>query len=135
MMKTVSGSILALAVLGSSALAQQPSVIPEHVQQGKRLALRICANCHVVAPDSRQPILEPPAPSFESIAQRSTTTADYVRTFLTTTHRDLSNLPNEDSRADERGTPSAFEEWYFGRANDERLREQRFHACSSRSRW
>jgi hypothetical protein len=87
-MKTISVLMIALAVLGSSALAQERS----DAQQGKRLALRICANCHLVAPDARQPILQPPAPSFESIAQRSTTTADYVRRFLTTRHRDLSDL-------------------------------------------
>ena len=75
-------------MLGSLALAQT-----EDIQQGKRLAMRICSNYHVVAHgDAPQPILQPPAPSFDSIAQRSTTTADYLRKFLKTTHRDLRNL-------------------------------------------
>jgi cytochrome c2 len=87
MMKTVSVSMVASALLAGSALAQA-----NDVQQGKRLAVRICANCHLVAPDARQPILQPPAPSFESIAQRSTTTADHVQIFLKTTHRDIGNL-------------------------------------------
>jgi cytochrome c1 len=36
-------------------------------------------------------------PTFESIAQRSSITADSVQTFLTTTHRDIGNpqgMPN-----------------------------------------
>jgi hypothetical protein len=55
-------------------------------------------NCHVAGPDQEiEPILRPPAPSFESIARRSTITADSIRTFLTTTHRDIGNpkgMPN-----------------------------------------
>ena len=83
--------IISAWTVASAALAQEANV-PNDVQQGKRLALRICANCHLVAPDARQPILQPPAPSFDSIAQRSTTTADYLRMFLKTTHRGLRNL-------------------------------------------
>jgi mono/diheme cytochrome c family protein len=45
---------------------------PNDVQQGHRLARLVCAACHVAAPDQQfEPILRPPAPSFESIAQRS----------------------------------------------------------------
>ena len=57
-----------------------------------------CANCHIVARDQPfEPILRPPAQSFVSIAQRSTTNTDSLRTFLTTSHRDISNprgMPN-----------------------------------------
>jgi cytochrome c1 len=47
--------------------------------------------------ESFETILRPPAPSFESIAQRSSITADSVQTFLNTTHRDIGNpkgMPN-----------------------------------------
>jgi mono/diheme cytochrome c family protein len=68
------------------------------VQQGHRLANLICSNCHIAAPDQPfAPILRPPAPSFESIAQRSTTNAEFIRTFLATTNRDIGNpegMPN-----------------------------------------
>jgi mono/diheme cytochrome c family protein len=87
----VSGWSVVFAIAASSALGQQANV-PDEVQQGKRIALRICADCHLVAPGARQPILQPPAPSFESIAQRSTTNAEPIQTFLKTTHREIDNL-------------------------------------------
>jgi|SRR5690242_6603958 mono/diheme cytochrome c family protein len=89
--------IVLLAILASSGLAEQSTVTNE-VREGKRLALLICGKCHVVARDQLdEPILDPPAPSFESMAQRDTMTPASIRTFLTTTHRDISNpkgMPN-----------------------------------------
>jgi mono/diheme cytochrome c family protein len=87
-------SCLALAILfGGAASAQE-----DEVARGHRLATLICSACHVAAPDQDfEPILRPPAPPFVSIAQRSNVTADSLRTFLTTTHRDISNpngMPN-----------------------------------------
>jgi mono/diheme cytochrome c family protein len=97
MIKLASASILALAVFAGSVLAQQTSV-PDDVQEGKRLAVLICANCHIVARDqSVQPILQPPAPSFETIAQRRSSNVNSIREFLVNTHRDISNpqgMPN-----------------------------------------
>ena len=62
------------------------------------MATLICSSCHVAARDQPfEPILRPPAPSFDSIAQRSSFTNDFVQTFLTTAHRDISNptgMPN-----------------------------------------
>ncbi len=82
------------------AQAQQVSSVSDDVQNGHHLAVLMCSNCHVIGSDqSIEPILRPPAPSFESIAQRSTTSADTIRTFLTTTHRNLSNaagMPNPE---------------------------------------
>jgi mono/diheme cytochrome c family protein len=64
----------------------------DDIQQGRRLAIRVCANCHLVAPDQPfKPILQPPAPSFESIAQRPNVSAASISAFLTTTHRGLDN--------------------------------------------
>jgi mono/diheme cytochrome c family protein len=81
--------------LGGAAPA---SAQEDAVAQGHHLATLICSACHVAAPDqSFAPILQPPAPPFVSIAQRSNVTADFLRTFLTTTHRDISNpkgMPN-----------------------------------------
>jgi mono/diheme cytochrome c family protein len=86
-------SSLALGVLGGPAAAQE-----NEVEQGHHLATLICSACHVAAPDQDfEPILRPPAPPFASIAQRSDVTADFLNTFLTTTHRDITNpkgMPN-----------------------------------------
>jgi hypothetical protein len=68
------------------------------VEQGHHLATLICSACHVAAPDQDfEPILRPPAPPFASIAQRRDLTADFLQTFLSTTHRDVLNpkgMPN-----------------------------------------
>jgi mono/diheme cytochrome c family protein len=91
MTKTALASTAALAVLVGSVLAQQAST-PDKALEGKRLALLICGKCHIVSRDQLvEPILHPPATSFETVAQRNTMTADYIRIFLTTTHRDISN--------------------------------------------
>jgi mono/diheme cytochrome c family protein len=86
-------SCLALGVLGGAAGAQE-----DDVAKGHHLATLICSACHVAAPDQDfEPILRPPAPPFASIAQRSNVTADFLSTFLTTTHRDITNpngMPN-----------------------------------------
>jgi hypothetical protein len=85
------------SVLGGMVSAQENKVEDE-VARGHHLATLIYSACHVAAPDQNfEPILRPPAPPFVSIAQRSNVTADFLRTFLTTTHRDISSpngMPN-----------------------------------------
>lgn len=57
------------------------------IKAGHRLALLICASCHVVARDQPSPpILKQPGPSFASIAGNRNITADSIRAFLQTTH-------------------------------------------------
>jgi len=93
-----------LAVGACSALAaaqaQQASGLSDDLQNGHYLAVLICSNCHVASPDqSIEPVLQPPAPSLESIAKRSTTSSDTIRAFLATTHRNISNpagMPNPE---------------------------------------
>jgi cytochrome c1 len=72
----------------------------DDVQAGRRVALLVCYACHVVAPDQHDaPTLTPPAPSFESIAQRPNISAESLQRFLATTHRDASNpraMPNPE---------------------------------------
>jgi cytochrome c553 len=92
------------AVVARSALAAaqspQATSFSDDVENGRQLAALICSNCHVAGPDQLvEPIPRPPAPSFESIARRSTTSSDTIQTFLTTTHRDISNpdgMPNPE---------------------------------------
>jgi len=93
-----------LATIGSlelvPALAQQ--AVSDDVQKGHYLSVLMCSNCHVVSSDqSIEPALQPPAPSFESIAQRSSTSSEALSTFLTTTHRNIGNsagMPNPELR-------------------------------------
>jgi mono/diheme cytochrome c family protein len=91
-------SCLALSILIGGAASAQEGKVEDEVARGHRLATLICSACHVAAPDQNfEPILRPPAPPFASIAQRSDLTADGLRTFLATTHRDISNpngMPN-----------------------------------------
>ncbi len=95
-------AFLAISVCSAlaSAQAQRVGSVSDDVQKGHHLAAVICSSCHVVGPDqSTEPVLQPPALSFESIAQRNTTSADTIRTFLTTTHRTIDNpagMPNPE---------------------------------------
>ena len=92
----------AFLAVGASTIAQAQHIggVSDDVQNGHHLAVLMCSNCHVISPEqSIEPILQPPAPPFQSIAQRSTTSADTIRSFLTTTHRNLSNaagMPNPE---------------------------------------
>ena len=68
------------------------------LRQGRRLALQACAACHVVSSDQvGPPILDPPAPTFVTIAQSRDTTAKSIRHFLLTTHRTLKTSANMPS--------------------------------------
>ena len=68
------------------------------IRAGHQLAAMLCGTCHVAAPDQPfEPILEPPAPSFDSIVKRKDFSADWLQNFLTTTHRGLDmpkGMPN-----------------------------------------
>jgi len=73
------------------------------VSKGHYLAVRVCAICHLAAPDQEsKPLLNPPGPPFQSIAQRPGLTADSLEKFITTAHRGLDNpkgMPNPDLAA------------------------------------
>ncbi len=64
----------------------------DDVRLGHQVALTVCAICHAAAADQPSPpIRHPPAPSFESIAQRKDINAASLQDFLTTTHQGLDN--------------------------------------------
>lgn len=92
----VFGTIAPLLMIAVAAAQETPS--PDDVKKGHDLAVLICSNCHVAAPDQRfTPVLQPPAPSFESIAQRNSLGADTIESFISTTHRGIDNpagMPN-----------------------------------------
>jgi mono/diheme cytochrome c family protein len=85
--------IVSAGVFGTRSLAQ-----PTSVTEGHRLALLICASCHVVASDQEHPpTLRKPARSFVSIANRRGVTAESVGNFLRTTHSTMTpplKMPN-----------------------------------------
>ena len=90
------GSIFLALVL---SVALMPSDLDaQDLKRGREIALLVCTSCHVVEPDQKYTvILRPPAPPFESIAQRPSTTAESIRKHLKTTHRDAENpngMPN-----------------------------------------
>ena len=94
-------TIATLVALGLVAGAGAPAWSQdanENVQKGRHIAEVVCWTCHVVAQNQEfAPILQPPAPTFASIARRSNITADYLRMFIATTHRDISKpqgMPN-----------------------------------------
>lgn len=57
------------------------------VAAGRDIALKICANCHVVAGSQESPpLLKPPAPSFAEIAAKPGTSEASLRDFLRQPH-------------------------------------------------
>ena len=75
---------LALALTGIVPASGQEAGT---VAAGRRLALEICASCHVVSADQgRAPILNPPAPAFVEIAARPEVTEASLRKFLSEPH-------------------------------------------------
>ncbi len=67
----------AIAAGAAWTASPQQAAPTDDAQEGHKLAVIICSNCHVAASDQPfAPILRPPAPSFESIAQRGNTTTD-----------------------------------------------------------
>jgi mono/diheme cytochrome c family protein len=98
-MRKVLFALLAFFVTAEPAWTQEKTDSNE-VSAGHRLAILICANCHVAAQDQpNDPILRPPAESFVSTAQRKSVNADWLQSYLKTTHRGLDNpkgMPNPD---------------------------------------
>jgi len=83
-------SLPVITIAGSLAWGQAPSDPREDVHKGRRLAFMLCIECHVVSPQQPYaPRLDPPAPSFQSIASRGGTNAASLRAFLTTTYQGM----------------------------------------------
>ena len=60
--------------IGICSAAGQETTSADDLRTGHRLAIMVCAFCHVAAPDqARMPILNPPAPSLIIVASVSST--------------------------------------------------------------
>lgn len=94
----IASTLLVVVLMSASSAWGQDGNATDDVRKGHHLAILLCTGCHVVAPDQEYPpTLNPPAPSFASIAQRKDVTADSLREFLSTTHDGLDNpkgMPN-----------------------------------------
>ena len=57
---------------------------------GRTVAHDVCAACHMIGgAQPVEPLLNPPPPSFRSIANRPSTSADSLFAFIETTHKSL----------------------------------------------
>lgn len=76
---------LILVGLATPALAADPA-------EGKKIAMRWCAECHLVSPDQTGPVPVGPPP-FEQIAHSDKGSPDYLTTFLQAPHtKDMRGL-------------------------------------------
>jgi hypothetical protein len=95
--------IVAGSIAGSVRAQERPE--EADIREGHRLAVKICDYCHVAASDQQfLPILRPPGPRFEAIANRPGVTAESLRTFFVTTHSTLAtpkNMPNPQLTEDQ----------------------------------
>jgi mono/diheme cytochrome c family protein len=83
-----SGVAVVLVPWAAAAAAAAASPDPQ-VRRGKEVAQLQCSACHVVAERQKYPpLLEDPAPSFQSIANRPQTSKAALRRFVATTHWD-----------------------------------------------
>jgi mono/diheme cytochrome c family protein len=73
------------------AAAQAPPAEAGDPLAGREVARTWCANCHVVEENPARATADS-VPTFPSIADRRTTTADGLRAFLTTQHGRMPNL-------------------------------------------
>lgn len=86
------GLALALMLAGRALAAADPDV--GDPAAGKRLALQTCTACHRVAPDQpNAPKLQPPAPSFVSVANGAVLSPPDLREFLMSRHRSAKTPP------------------------------------------
>ncbi len=85
------------ALVTKPVLAQEP-LNPDEVQKGRQFVALVCSYCHVATPEQKVlPVRQPPAKSFETIANQRNFSAEWLRNFLSTTHRDIDNpsgMPN-----------------------------------------
>ena len=89
---------LSILTIAGPAWAQMVNSA-DTARKGHDLATVACSNCHQVAVDQRAaPLLARPAPSFDSIAQRSDINADVLEHFIITTRRSVdhpADMPNQ----------------------------------------
>jgi mono/diheme cytochrome c family protein len=90
---------LGAAALGILAVAVAGPVLAADASNGKRVAVRWCATCHVVAPDQRHAYAD--APPFREIANRPNFSESGLVTFLLNPHAKMPNMSLTRVEADD----------------------------------
>jgi hypothetical protein len=94
--RAMNKGFIAVQVPVNSPFSDQ--VFVDQVAEGRALAHAICAQCHMVSPDSKElPAYRIPTPSFRDIARRSSFSEEGLRQFLSSGHRNLGpdqTMPN-----------------------------------------
>jgi mono/diheme cytochrome c family protein len=84
MIKRLSLLLASLLTMGVVAAAQERT--EELAASGRKFALSVCGNCHLVEKGQKPPILKPPAPAFAALASRGTYDEQKLRRFLSGPH-------------------------------------------------
>ena len=73
-------------------------VFVDQVAEGRALAHAVCAECHIVSPDSKElPAFRVATPSFPDIVRRPSFSDEGLRQYLSSGHRNLGpnqHMPN-----------------------------------------
>jgi cytochrome c553 len=86
--RAMNRSFVAVQVPVNSPFSDQ--VFVDQVAEGRALAHAVCAECHIVSPDSKElPAYRVPTPSFPDIAHRSSFSDEGLRQYLSSGHRNL----------------------------------------------
>jgi len=83
-------AVLFAAALGIHAAVVAGPALAADAANGKRVAVRWCAACHVVTPDQRHAYAD--APPFKTIADRSNFSESGLVTFLLNPHSKMPNM-------------------------------------------
>jgi mono/diheme cytochrome c family protein len=75
---------IACVLIAAALLAAGPAAAAGDARNGRQIAQRWCASCHVVSPEQRAG--SPDVPSFQSIAQREDFTEALLTAFLSNSH-------------------------------------------------
>ncbi|QGM44444.1 hypothetical protein [Methylocystis heyeri] len=79
-------SLLLASLLSVAGAAAAQERTEELAASGRKLALSVCGNCHVVEKGQKPPILKPPAPAFASLVARGGFDEQKLRNFLSSPH-------------------------------------------------
>jgi mono/diheme cytochrome c family protein len=90
---------LRLAAMGIVTALVAGPVLAADASNGKRVAVRWCATCHVVAPDQRHAYAD--APPFREIANRPNFSESGLVTFLLNPHAKMPNMSLTRVEADD----------------------------------
>lgn len=89
------GFLLTVVIIGTARPvgAQDGASSAVQLRRGEEIAQLQCAACHVVSQKQKYPpLLEDPAPSFQSIANRPQVSEAQLRHFIATTHWDQTTI-------------------------------------------